>query len=169
LAYHYIPLEKRCKLEPTVIKTCFIGYMPTSRQYRLYNPINKRIIVFTAPTFKEDLCLQYDWKEELPGEVVIVFNPIEAPNINNTREEVIITIGEPEHKTPSVPISPETSFEAPKDNTLNTIIVNTSNLQLESTKNIVEQDPRTQPQRTKQPPNQYNTAYTATIGPIGPK
>jgi hypothetical protein len=57
LAYHYIPLEKRRKLEPTAVKTCFIGYMPTSRQYRLYDPINKRIIVSTAPTFREDLCL----------------------------------------------------------------------------------------------------------------
>jgi hypothetical protein len=57
LAYYYIPLEKRYKLEPTAVKTCFIGYMPISRQYRLYNPINKRIIVSMAPTFREDLCL----------------------------------------------------------------------------------------------------------------
>jgi hypothetical protein len=169
LAYHYIPLEKRRKLEPTAAKTYFIGYMPTSRQYRLYDPINKRIIVSTAPTFREDLCLQYDWKEELPGEVVTVFDPMEAPNINDTGEEVIITIGEPEHKTPSASISPETSSEAPEDDTLDTIVVDTGDLQLESTENIVEQDPGTRPQRTRRPPDRYDTAYTATIGPTGPE
>jgi hypothetical protein len=62
---------------------------------------------------------------------------MEAPNINDTGEEVIITIGEPKHKTPSAPISPETGSEAPEDDT---IVVNTGDLQLESTENIVEQD-----------------------------
>jgi hypothetical protein len=142
LAYYYIPLEKRRKLEPIAVKTYFIGYIPTSRQYRLYDPINKRIIVSTAPTFREDLCLQYDWKEDLLGEVVTIFDPIKAPNIDDIREEVIITIGEPKHKTPSAPISPETGSEAPEDDT---IVVNTGDLQLENTENIVEQDPGTRP------------------------
>jgi hypothetical protein len=78
---------------------------------------------------------------------------MKAPNIDDTREEVTITTGEPEHKTPSAPISPETSSKAPKDNTLDTIIVNTGDLQLESTENIVERDPRTRPQRTRRQPN----------------
>jgi hypothetical protein len=53
---------------------------------------------------------------------------MEAPNINDTGEEVIITIGEPKHKTPSALISPETSSKAPKDDTLDTIIVDTGDL-----------------------------------------
>ena len=54
LVYPYIPLERRRKLEPIAIKACFIGYMPTSRQYKLYDPVNKRIIVSIAPIFRED-------------------------------------------------------------------------------------------------------------------
>ena len=58
LTYAHIPKERRQKLEPTAVKTCFIGYMPTSRQYRLYEPEGARIIVATAPIFHEDQRLE---------------------------------------------------------------------------------------------------------------
>ena len=178
LAYHYIPLENRRKLEPTATKTCFIGYMPTSRQYKLYDPVNKRIIVSTAPTFREDRRLQYNWAEELPGEVVTIFDPMEAPETGAT-EEITISIEEPEHRTPSAPMSPEISpeigSEAPEDDTLDTIVVDTGDLQSGDPENIVEQSaegpegPEARPQRTRRPPNRYDTAYAVGIGPTGPE
>jgi hypothetical protein len=60
LVYYYIPLEQRRKIQPTARRACFIGYMPTSRQYKLYNPENKRVLVSTAPTFREDARLAYN-------------------------------------------------------------------------------------------------------------
>ena len=54
VAYAHIPKEKRLKLDDTATKTCLVGYMPTSRQYRLYEPITSKIIVATAPVFTEN-------------------------------------------------------------------------------------------------------------------
>ena len=76
-------------MEPTARKACFIGYMPTSRQYKLYDPVAKRVIVSTAPSFREDKCLQYDWGDELPGEAIIVFDPWEAPEETEVPEATI--------------------------------------------------------------------------------
>lgn len=78
VAYAYTPREKRLKLDNTAIKTCLIGYMPTSRQYRLYEPIGDQIIVSTAPVFAENERLQWNWNEVLTGEETVPFDPMEA-------------------------------------------------------------------------------------------
>jgi hypothetical protein len=66
-------------------------YMPTSRQYRLYNPVREQIIISTAPTFVERKCLDWDWKKKLVGQVVTPFDPMEEPEavveIENDSEE----------------------------------------------------------------------------------
>jgi len=59
IAYAHVPKETRNKLEPNAIKTILIGYMPTSRQYRLYNPLTKSIIISSSPVFAEDT--YWDW------------------------------------------------------------------------------------------------------------
>src|SRR5580692_8940070 len=74
------------KLEPTAIRACLIGYMPTSRQYRLYDPVREQIVISTAPTFVEGKRLDWDWKEALVGQVVTPFDPMEEP-------EAIVEIG----------------------------------------------------------------------------
>jgi hypothetical protein len=51
--------------------------MPTSRQYRLYEPVEARIIVATAPTFYKDQRLKWDWQETLRGHKVVPFDPME--------------------------------------------------------------------------------------------
>jgi hypothetical protein len=79
LPYAHIPLENRRKIQPTARRTCFIGYIPTSRQYKLYDPKAKAFIVSTAPTFREDKRLDYSWTNPLPGEIVTIFNPWNAP------------------------------------------------------------------------------------------
>jgi len=88
LAYPHIPLEHRGKMEPTAGKACLIGYMPTSRQYKLYDPIAKKVIVATAPSFREDKCLEHNWEEQLIGEEVTVFDPMETPE---TPEPEVLT------------------------------------------------------------------------------
>jgi hypothetical protein len=54
IAYAHIPKETRGKLELVARKTIFVGYLPTSRQYQLYDPEAKETIVALAPTFDED-------------------------------------------------------------------------------------------------------------------
>jgi hypothetical protein len=76
IAYANIPKERRDKLESTALRTVFIGYMPTTRQYRLYDPVNRRIIVSTAPKFREDARLVWEWNPE-PGVESIPFDPME--------------------------------------------------------------------------------------------
>ncbi len=78
VAYAHIPKEVRPKLGDTTIRTCLIGYMPTARQYKLYEPVAGKIIVATAPKFAEDKHLQYNWKEALIGEETVPFDPMEA-------------------------------------------------------------------------------------------
>jgi len=92
VAYAHIPKERRQKLKPTAVKACLIGYMPTSRQYRLYEPEKGEVIISTAPIFTENKHLEWDWKEELIGEETVPFDPMEA-----VREpEAPVTTGHPE-------------------------------------------------------------------------
>jgi hypothetical protein len=67
IAYAHIPKETRGKLELIARKTIFVGYLPTSRQYQLYDPEAKETIVALAPTFDEDKF--WEWTDELeePG------------------------------------------------------------------------------------------------------
>jgi hypothetical protein len=59
LAYARVPKESRDnKLTPTAIQCIFIGYTPTVRQYRLYEPKKGVVINATAPNFQEDKVLE---------------------------------------------------------------------------------------------------------------
>ena len=62
-------------MEPRAIRTCLIGYMPTSRQYKLYKPANSKVIVSTAPKIVEDKRVEITWQEP-EGDVVIPFDPM---------------------------------------------------------------------------------------------
>ena len=54
VAYAYIPKETRLKLEDIAIKTYLIGYIPTSRQYKLYEPKTGDTIVSIGLDFHEN-------------------------------------------------------------------------------------------------------------------
>jgi hypothetical protein len=54
ITYAYIPKETRGKLELVAKKAIFVGYLPTSKQYQLYDPIAKEVLVSSTPTFEED-------------------------------------------------------------------------------------------------------------------
>jgi hypothetical protein len=76
LAYAHIPVENRAnKLSDRAIRTCLVGYMPTSRQYKLYDPEKRRIIVSTAPKFNENKRLDFEWVDPA-GDVVLPFEPM---------------------------------------------------------------------------------------------
>ena len=60
IAYVQIPKETRLKLKDVAIKTCLIGYMPTSKQYKLYEPESGDTIVSTAPDFHENEQLEWN-------------------------------------------------------------------------------------------------------------
>jgi hypothetical protein len=79
LAYAHIPQKTREKLENSAIPTCLVGYMATSRQYQLYEPIRRDIIVSTAPTFHEHERLEHNWGNKEAGELVAPFDPMRAP------------------------------------------------------------------------------------------
>jgi hypothetical protein len=51
IAYAHAPKETRLKMDDVAIKACLISYMPTSRQYKLYEPEQGKIIVSTVPIF----------------------------------------------------------------------------------------------------------------------
>ena len=104
LVYAYIPSENREKLEPTARRCILIGYMPTSRQYKLFSPELNRIIVATAPKIIEEKRLQWDWKEELPGVNITPYNPMEP-------DEVPVNIGT--QSTENEAQSPENETQEP--------------------------------------------------------
>jgi hypothetical protein len=54
MAYANIPFETRAKLEPTGYKAILVGYLPTLRQYKLYNPVAKLFLVSLSLRIKED-------------------------------------------------------------------------------------------------------------------
>jgi hypothetical protein len=63
VAYTNVPSETRAKLEPTGHKTILVGYLPTLRQYKLYNPVIKSFLVSLSLRIKEDEF--WDWSDEL--------------------------------------------------------------------------------------------------------
>jgi hypothetical protein len=54
ITYANILKEVQGKLKPITRKTIFIGYLPTSKQYKLYNPVTREVIVSTASRFIKD-------------------------------------------------------------------------------------------------------------------
>ena len=82
IVYADIPSVTRAKLDPTARKTILVGYMPTSRQYRLYDPVTKSIVVSSDPKFEEDQF--WDWSNEPtePGEDIESFNPMGLINFD---------------------------------------------------------------------------------------
>jgi hypothetical protein len=83
VAYAHLAAEQRDgdKLAPNAVRTALVGYMPTSKQYRLYNPETKKIIVSTSPRFEEGHRLEFPGKAA-PSTEVVGFDPMEADPLN---------------------------------------------------------------------------------------
>lgn len=80
VAYAHLPpinRDRGDKMHPTAVKTCLTGYMPTTRQYRLFDPLKEAFIISTAPRFLENQRLDIDWKKVNPTLEVVQFEPTE--------------------------------------------------------------------------------------------
>ena len=66
--YIHIPKEKRTKLDPSGRKGIFIGYIDTSKEYRIYFPGFKKIEINRYVKFDEDST--YSRSESIPIEEV---------------------------------------------------------------------------------------------------
>ena len=77
---HLSPInrDRSDKMHAVAVRTCLIGYMPTMRQYRLYDPIKKAVLISTAPHFVEDKRLEVNWKEIDPLLETTPFEPTET-------------------------------------------------------------------------------------------
>ena len=70
IAYANIPKETRGKLELVARKTILIDYLPISKQYQLYNPVTKEIVIALVSTFVENEF--WEWLDEPEEEGVDV-------------------------------------------------------------------------------------------------
>jgi hypothetical protein len=56
--YIHTPLEKRMKLDPLGQKGIFLGYSETSKDYRIFIPMQRKILVSRDVNFKENLIVR---------------------------------------------------------------------------------------------------------------
>ncbi|PQM43481.1 hypothetical protein VC83_09608 [Pseudogymnoascus destructans] len=67
------------KLAPNAIRTALVGYMPTSKQYRLYDPVGDRILIATSVRFVESQILDLQGNDSDEGSPEDVgFDPMGA-------------------------------------------------------------------------------------------
>ena len=54
IAYAHMPKEKRKKIDDKGVKCIFTGYNPESKAYRLYDPLNNKMILSRDVEFLEN-------------------------------------------------------------------------------------------------------------------
>ena len=47
---------------------CLVGYTETTQQYRLYDPVNQRVIISTRPRFLVGRRLRWKWSTKTPAQ-----------------------------------------------------------------------------------------------------
>jgi hypothetical protein len=82
IIYANIPRETRGKLEPVSRKTIFVGYLPTLKQYKLYDPVAREVLVSTAPKFAEDEFWAWPDEPEEQGVDVESLDPMEPVDLD---------------------------------------------------------------------------------------
>jgi hypothetical protein len=106
LAYVLRPQELRLKLDANSIKTIFVGYAESTRQYRVYDPVRKAITRSHNVEFFENERLEFEWDEQVPGHLV-EFRDVDGDSDESTSGITIPILTPPE--------SPVISPENPKD------------------------------------------------------
>lgn len=63
-------------------KSILVGYMPTSKQYQLYDPVAKSIFASTSPRFEEDQFWEWTDEPEEEGEDTDILDLMEPVNMD---------------------------------------------------------------------------------------
>jgi hypothetical protein len=101
IAYAHVPSELRKKLDDRSEKCIFTGYSETSKAYRLYNPITKKLILSRDVQFLEN-----QFWDDSENQQVDSQNPL-LPSSENTENS--------EQPVPQ-PIPPRMQVQGPPDN-----------------------------------------------------
>lgn len=67
ITYVDIPKGTRGKLESIIRKTIFVGYLLISKQYKLYNPVVREVLISSVLTFVENEFWKWPDKPKEPG------------------------------------------------------------------------------------------------------
>ena len=76
IAYAHIPDEKRKKLYDKGVKCVFLGVSEESKEYKLDNPVTKRIIISLDVIFDEEHV--WDWNDTRKQQISMNLNEEEA-------------------------------------------------------------------------------------------
>ena len=63
IAYAHVPDEKRKKLEDKSLKCVFLGVSETSKAYKLYDPLTKKVVISRDVIFDEKKT--WTWEEKI--------------------------------------------------------------------------------------------------------
>ena len=63
IAYAHVPDEKRKKLEDKSLKCVFLGVSETSKAYKLYDPLTKKVVVSRDVVFDDKKT--WTWEEKI--------------------------------------------------------------------------------------------------------
>ncbi|KAJ0847396.1 putative RNA-directed DNA polymerase [Helianthus annuus] len=109
IAYATIPAQLRTKLDDRSLKCLFLGVSSESKAYRLYDPVQERIIISRDVTFDE--VSKWQWKREETGAPDLIvpdeYLAIEADEVNPTIPESVTESGTPGSQNPSTEVSAE--------------------------------------------------------------
>ncbi|CAL2229032.1 unnamed protein product [Prunus armeniaca] len=61
LCYFHVPVERRHKLEPKSFKGVFVGYATCEKEYRVFDPLSKKLFLSRDILFDEEAA--WNWEE----------------------------------------------------------------------------------------------------------
>lgn len=139
IAYALVNSENRSKLDDKSIKCIFVGYCTHSKAYRLYNPLNGKVVVSRNVVFDEEA--SWDWNNNGDAAETCIPTPLEAeieinngvPAITSNSSELSTPATSPQRQSsspPTQPITESSSEESPprKFRSLREIYANTQAL-----------------------------------------
>ena len=90
IAYSHVPDERISKLDDKFEKCIFVGYSESSKAYKLYNPITKKIIISKDLKFNEEESWDWDIHEKKQKSVCVDMeknNGVQNDDIEGNEED----------------------------------------------------------------------------------
>ncbi|KAI0503926.1 hypothetical protein KFK09_014872 [Dendrobium nobile] len=97
ISFVHVPDQKRRKLDKKYKKCVFVGYSESSKAYKLYDPITKKVVVNRDVRFEESLT--WDWLEKDNKEDAIIMRN-SGTNLDDIEQQ----------KPPQIPVRLGESF-----------------------------------------------------------